>query len=187
MIPHYLVLALWLIWALYWMVSASSAKPVRRQEPLWARLAFIVQALLTAALLRSYPWSGWLAAQWVPGGWVRYWIAFALMVIGLVLCIWARKILGSNWSGTVALKEGHELVQSGPYRRIRHPIYTGLLLMLLGTGLASGRAHGLLAFPIALCALWLRSLAEERWMAEEFGERYQAYRKKSWALIPFVL
>jgi protein-S-isoprenylcysteine O-methyltransferase Ste14 len=70
---------------------------------------------------------------------------------------------------------------------VRHPIYTGVLLMLLGTGLAGGRVHGLLAFPIALAALWLKSRVEERWMSAEFGERYAEYRQRSWALIPFVL
>ncbi|MBW8773277.1 MAG: isoprenylcysteine carboxylmethyltransferase family protein, partial [Gemmatimonadetes bacterium] len=89
--------------------------------------------------------------------------------------------------GTVTVKEGHELVQTGPYRWVRHPIYTGILLMILGTGLAGGKVHALLAFPIALIALWLKSRLEERWMVAEFGERYEAYRKSSSAIIPFVL
>jgi len=160
---------------------------VRRREPLAWRLAFLAQALLTAVLLGPHRWSGWLAIELIHGGWARYRIAVAVILMGLALSIWARRALGANWSGFVTVKEGHELVQSGPYRWIRHPIYTGVLLMMLGTGLASGQVHGLLAFPIALTALFLKSRVEERWMASEFGERYAAYRKKSWALIPFVL
>ncbi len=187
MFAHNLIAGLWLIWLLYWLVAARSSKPVLRREALFTRLAFLAQALLTAILLAPHDWSGWLQTTVIRGGWTRYWIAVAIVVVGLAVSIWARRALGGNWSGSVTVKEGHELVQSGPYRWIRHPIYSGLLLMILGTGLASGRVHGLLSFPIALSALWLKSRVEERWMGSEFGERYAAYRRESWALIPFVL
>ncbi len=133
------------------------------------------------------PWSGWMWVQLIGGGWVRYWSAVTLIALGLVFAIWARHALGGNWSGSVTVKEGHELVQDGPYRWVRHPIYTGVLVMILGTGLAAGRVHGLLAFPIALAALWLKSRMEERWMAAQFADRYATYRSRTWALIPFVL
>jgi protein-S-isoprenylcysteine O-methyltransferase Ste14 len=187
MFTRNLILALWVIWLLYWLVAALSAKPVRQREPPLPRLLFLAQLLLTAILLAPRRWPGWFDMQLIGGGWTRYWIAVALIFAGLVLSIWARRALGGNWSGSITLKEGHELVHSGPYRWVRHPIYTGLLLMILGTGLAGGRVHGLLAFPIALTALWFKSRVEERWMGAEFGERYAQYRQHSWALIPFVL
>ncbi len=187
MFTRNLILASWLIWLLYWVVAARGSKAVRQREGSLTRVAFLAQLVLTAMLLAPLRWSGWLWTQLIGGGWTRYWIAVALVCIGLVLSIWARRSLGGNWSGSVTVKEGHELVQGGPYRLIRHPIYTGMLLMILGTGLAAGRVHGLLAFPVALSALWLKSRVEERWMGAEFGERYAAYRKKSWALIPFLL
>jgi protein-S-isoprenylcysteine O-methyltransferase Ste14 len=186
-ITRNLILVLWLIWAAYWLAAARGAKPVRQRQAPWARAALLAQMVLTAILLAPLHWSGWLWTQLIGGGWTRYWIAVALVVAGLVLCIWARRVLGGNWSGSVTVKEGHELVQTGPYRSIRHPIYTGVLLMILGTGLAAGRVHGLLAFPIALLALWFKLRVEERWMGAEFGERYAAYKGKTWALIPFVL
>lgn len=187
MYVRHLILVLWLIGAAYWIVAAQSAKTVRVREPLATRLPFLLQMIVTAVLLWPHEWPGWLDLKVVGGGWDRFWIAVALVTLGLALAIWARRILGDNWSGFVTVKEGHELVQSGPYRRIRHPIYSGILLMILGTGLAGGRVHALLAFPIALLALWLKSRMEERWMAAEFGERYAAYRQSSWALIPLVL
>ncbi len=187
MFTRNLILGLWLIWFFYWVIAARGRKPVREREGHGTRLAFLAQMIATAVLLAPLPWSGWLAMPWIGGGWTRYWIAVALIFVGLAVSIWARRTLGGNWSGSVTVKEGHELVQGGPYRRIRHPIYTGLLLMILGTGMASGRAHGLLAFPIALISLWLKSRMEEQWMGAEFGERYAAYRKGSWALIPFLL
>jgi protein-S-isoprenylcysteine O-methyltransferase Ste14 len=187
MFTRNLILALWVTWLVYWIIAARGSKPVRQREGNATRMAFLIQAIVTAILMAPLRWSGLLACHLVGGGWTRYWIAVALIVMGLALCIWARRTLGGNWSGSVTVKEGHELVQSGPYRRIRHPIYTGILLMILGTGLASGQVHGLLAFPIALSALWLKSRVEERWMVAEFAERYAAYKKKSWALIPFIL
>jgi protein-S-isoprenylcysteine O-methyltransferase Ste14 len=182
-----LIFVLWVIWLLYWVIAARGSKPVRRREGPLTRAAFLAQALLTAVLLAPLPWSGWLWLQLIGGGWTRYWSAVALIVVGLALSIWARRSLGGNWSGSVTVKDGHELVQTGPYRQIRHPIYTGMLLMILGTGMAAGRVHGLLAFPIALLSLWLKSRVEERWMGAEFGERYAMYKRHSWALIPFVL
>ncbi|HEX4151974.1 MAG TPA: isoprenylcysteine carboxylmethyltransferase family protein [Steroidobacteraceae bacterium] len=182
-----LILALWLVWGVYWLITAFSAKPTRRREPRWSRWAFVAQALLVAALLGPHRWRGWLGVRIVPGGWSRYWIGVAVIVAGLLLCIWARRALGGNWSGAVTVKVGHELVQGGPYRWVRHPIYTGILLMMLGTALAGGEVHGLLAVSIATLALWLRSRVEERWMSEEFGEQYARYRQRSWALIPYIV
>jgi protein-S-isoprenylcysteine O-methyltransferase Ste14 len=181
-----LILALWVVWALYWIQAARLSKPVRRREPLVWRIAFLAQALLTAVMLGPRSLTRWLGMQVIGGGWVRFWIAVGIIAAGLVLSIWARRVLGGNWSGSVTLKEGHELVQDGPYRRIRHPIYSGVLLMILGTALASARVQGLLAFAIAFVALFLKSRVEERWMELEFPERYMAYKRGSGALIPRV-
>ena len=86
----------------------------------------------------------------------------------------------------MTVKVDHELIQSGPYRVVRHPIYTGLLVAVLGTGLAAGRIYGVVAFVLILLALLWKLRVEERWMGAQFGDRYQVYRRASWALIPFV-
>jgi len=185
--PAALIGAFWLLWALYWLVSARSLKPVRQREALTSRVTFIVVMLLAAALLRGgHHRLPWLQTQWIGGGRVRYWVAVALVVAGLSFSVWARRTLGGNWSGTVSLKVDHELVQTGPYRRIRHPIYTGLLLAVFGSALAAGRLYGVAAFLLVALALCWRLRVEERWMAGEFGQRYEAYGHSSWALIPFV-
>jgi protein-S-isoprenylcysteine O-methyltransferase Ste14 len=186
--PSGLISGLWLLWALYWLLAARSVKPVRRRETLASRLTFVVAMLLGALLLLAgHRWLGWLQARWIGGGWVRYWIAVTLVVAGLSFSIWARRTLGGNWSGTVTVKVDHELVQTGPYRRIRHPIYTGLLLAVFGSALAAGRLYGLAACALIALGLWRKLRVEERWMAAEFGERYERYRHSSWALIPFVI
>jgi protein-S-isoprenylcysteine O-methyltransferase Ste14 len=95
--------------------------------------------------------------------------------------------LGRNWSGAVTIKDGHELVTSGPYALVRHPIYTGLLLAFLGSAVALGDWRGALAFALAAGALWRKLRLEERWMREQFGDAYQAYSQRVAALVPFVL
>ena len=186
--PGGLIGGLWLLWALYWLVAAQSVKPVRQRESLSSRLIFVVLMLLGALLLLSgHHRLEWLQARWLGGGWARYWIAVTLVVLGLSFSVWARRTLGDNWSGTVSVKVDHELVQTGPYRRIRHPIYTGILLAVLGSGLAAGRLYGLAAFVIIALGLAWKLRVEERWMAVEFRERYEQYRRSSWALIPLVI
>ena len=184
--PRSVVGLLWLIWALYWWVSALGVKPVRAREPLGSRLLFITPMAIVALLLLVRRGPIWLFERIVPGGWVRYYIAVGLVVLGLAFSIWARAVLGGNWSGSVTLKVDHELVQRGPYRWIRHPIYTGILAAILGSGLAAGRVYGLLAFLLALVSLVRKLRIEERYMAQAFADRYAAYRRMSWALVPWV-
>jgi protein-S-isoprenylcysteine O-methyltransferase Ste14 len=185
--PRHLIGLMWLLWALYWAACSFSAKPVRARESLGSRLAFVIPMVIVALLLLlGHAGPPWLVVHVIPGGWTRFWIAVALVAIGILFAVWARAVLGGNWSGTVTVKEGHELIERGPYRRVRHPIYTGLLLSVLGTGLAAGRVYGLLAFLIALIALLRKLRIEERFMSQEFGERYAVYRQRSWALLPWI-
>lgn len=185
--PRHLISALWLAWFAYWWIASRSTKAVRRHEPIASRAAFVIPMLASAVLLLPLPWPGWLGVRLIGGGWTRYGIAVGLIALGLAFSVWARIVLAGNWSGTVTVKVDHELVRSGPYKRIRHPIYSGILLALFGTALASGRVHGLLAFLIALVALIRKLRIEERYMSQEFGERYAAYRRGSWMLVPYLL
>ena len=185
--PHQLIAALWLVFAAYWLIASRSVKPVRERQSVASRSAHLLALLAIALLLGIRHWPLPLGAQVIPGGWTRYWCAVALVLVGLGFSVWARVALGTNWSGLVSVKVGHELVRHGPYRHIRHPIYSGILLAILGTALAAGQVHGLIALALALVALWLKSRVEERWMQQEFGAQYAAYRASSWALIPFVL
>jgi protein-S-isoprenylcysteine O-methyltransferase Ste14 len=185
--PTLLIGALWLVWLTYWFIAAFRTKPTREREAAWSRMLFLILLLLVAVLLAGRRWHSVLNLRVIGGGWMRYWIAVGLVVLGLGFSVWARVVLAGNWSGWVTVKEGHELIQSGPYGHIRHPIYTGVLVAILGSGLAAGQMRGLAAFAIAFIAFWLKSRTEERVMQREFGERYAAYRAASWALIPFIL
>jgi len=116
-----------------------------------------------------------------------YLVGVLVLAGGLAFTVWARVILGRNWSGTVTLKEGHELIRSGPYRFVRHPIYTGLLVAFAGSAIARGEWRGLVALAIAFAALWRKLKLEERWLGETFGDAYERYRAEVPALIPFLL
>jgi hypothetical protein len=81
----------------------------------------------------------------------------------------------------------HELVTSGPYAIVRHPIYTGLVLAFVGSAITLGEMRGVLAVVIVVASLWRKLRLEERWMAEQFGDDYERYRDRVRALVPFVL
>jgi protein-S-isoprenylcysteine O-methyltransferase Ste14 len=184
---RYLFPVMWLSWVAYWWVSARNVKRTVRRESLPSRLSHI-GPLILAALLFSVPSSvpvlGARFLPWAP--WV-FGIAAGLTAAGLLFTVWARAYLGTNWSGTVTIKEGHELITSGPYALVRHPIYTGLLLAFVGSAMAIGEWRAVLAFAVASLALWRKLWLEERWMHERFGEAYQAYCRRVPALMPFVL
>jgi protein-S-isoprenylcysteine O-methyltransferase Ste14 len=129
----------------------------------------------------------WLDARYIARTPTSFWIGTVITLVGLAFSVWARRHLGRNWSAIVTLKQGHELVTSGPYALVRHPIYTGLLFGFIGTAIAQGRRTGLLAVVLFYLTALRKYRLEERWMRERFGIAYDAYRSRVKAIIPFVL
>jgi protein-S-isoprenylcysteine O-methyltransferase Ste14 len=113
--------------------------------------------------------------------------AAILCLVGVAFCFWARAVLGRNWSGTVTLKENHELIVRGPYRLVRHPIYTGLLAMALATAIQRGDIGGILGFLLIAVSFWIKSTHEEEVMLKQFPDQYPAYRERVKRIIPFIL
>ena len=185
--PQLLIAVLWIAWGLYWSWAALGVKRARRRESSASRAAHLVPLTVAACLLAAPSLPGWLGEPYCAGGARTDSCAIALVAAGLAFSVWARVLLGGNWSALVTLKEGHEIVRSGPYRLIRHPIYTGLIVAFAGSALARGEWRGLVALAIAVAALWRKLQVEERWLGAEFGVRYAEYRKQTWALIPFIL
>ena len=115
-------------------------------------------------------------------------VAAAISCIGGVgFCFWARAVLGRNWSGSVTLKENHELIVRGPYRLVRHPIYTGLLAMVIATVIQQGHIGGIIGLILISVSLWIKSSHEEEVMRKQFPDQYPAYRKRVKRIIPFIL
>ena len=182
-----LIFWLWSGWGLYWMLAALRNKATRRREPLASRLAHLLPLAVGAALF-AWPARGWSALAWRlwPPSLSTVWLGVALVAAGLAFAVWARVHLGGNWSGTVTVKQGHELIRSGPYAWVRHPIYTGLITALLGTAVASGTVRGAIGVAIIVASFVRKSRTEEDFMCETFPGEYPRYSAEVPALIPFT-
>ena len=185
LVYRFLFPGMWLSWVIYWLWAARRAKPSERREATGSRMLHVIPLSLAVWLLwgrgvpapflddRLFPWAPW-----------EFWSAALVTALGLLFTVCARVYLGPNWSGVVTIKQGHELIDSGPYALVRHPIYTGLLVAFIGSAAALGEWRGVLAVLMAWAAFWRKVRVEERWMTERFGERYVAYRKRVPALVP---
>jgi protein-S-isoprenylcysteine O-methyltransferase Ste14 len=178
---------IWLAWAAFWALSARKLKPPRRRESLASRLGHLLP-LAGAAVLLAWPAGpdSWLSRRWIPASASWPLAGATITVLGLLLTVWARRLLGANWSGTVTVKQGHELVLAGPYRYVRHPIYSGLLLAFAGSALARADCAGLLALLIVWLSLWRKWRLEERFMRDTFGPAYCDYAARTPAVVPRI-
>ena len=177
---------LWIFWGAIWLGAALwtagfRRRPVEQSEWRLSRLSLVV-VLIPALFLWTRP-AGWLHRPLLSG----FFVLPGLLVcaLGMAFSFWARFSLNRNWSGMAVIRSGHELVEKGPYRYVRHPIYSGLLLSLAGTALAQGlplRWVGV--WLLSLLAVWFKILGEERLLAERFGEEFKAFRQSTPALLP---
>lgn len=177
----------WEALALVWLIGLAFTKPTARSQAPGPRLFHLL--LIVAGfylLIKQHFISGWLGARILPISQWGGWVGAGLTVAGCLFAIWARITLGGNWSGRAAVKENHELIVKGPYALARHPIYTGLLIAGVGSGIAVGEAHCILGFVLLLLAFFVKMSQEERLMMETFPEAYPAYRRRVKALIPGV-
>jgi protein-S-isoprenylcysteine O-methyltransferase Ste14 len=180
--PLWASAAVWALFSIYWEIAARNAAREKSSESPASRglHVFIANAAL---LLLFIPVPG-LTRRYLPAPQVFVPIGLTIEGCGLLLAIWARRHLGRNWSGRITIKVDHELVQSGPYRWIRHPIYTALLAMYAGTALVSGEWHALLGFALAAFAYWRKIRMEEANLAVAFGAAWGDYRRSTGSLLP---
>jgi len=179
--------AVWIAFLLYWQIKAIDSKTTQRLEPAASRiLRSLVFVLVMVLLLTTWIPLPWLYRQPWPQGILPFWIGAAVMVAGLLFAVWARLHLGRNWSRSVTVKEGHELITTGPYTLVRHPIYTGILAGFLGTAIALSQVRGFIGFVLIFMAFWAKLRREEAWMRSQFGETYAAYARHTAALVPYL-
>jgi protein-S-isoprenylcysteine O-methyltransferase Ste14 len=176
---------LWLIFAAYWFLGALRTSKTRKRESLLSSLPRNAVLALGGVLLFGRWFSGgFLGRRFVPAL-PSIWAAGVLLTIaGLALAFWARYHLGRNWSGQITLKENHTLVCTGPYRYLRHPIYSGLLLAVVGTGLTVGLYRALLGVILITLGLWWKARQEDAWLARAFGEQFEEQRRRTGRLLP---
>ena len=177
----------WVVFLLYWQIKAFNTKTTKRLEPAASRilrlLAFLIVIVLLSTTRIPLPW---LYFQLWPVGLWPFWLGAVMTVAGLLFAVWAREHLGRNWSRSVTIKQDHELITSGPYTLVRHPIYTGILTGFLGTAIAISQLRGVIALVIVFLVFWAKLRMEEEWMRSQFGETYATYAHQTAALVPYI-
>jgi len=180
---------LWLALGLVWLVGAVMAKRTERTQSSASRVRHLALEFSAFFLLFGrIPWPAWLDRRFVPEqSFAVRWIGVVLTAVGIAFAIAARLWIGRNWSGRVTIKEQHELIQNGPYSLVRHPIYSGFLLALLGTAIVHGEVRGLFGFALAAVGWIFKLRTEETFLAQQFGNAYLDYKQRVKALVPFVV
>ncbi len=177
----------WIAFFIYWQIKAANTKTTQRLEPAASRILRVFIQLIAIVLLSIHRIPlPWLYLQLWPVGLLPFWLGAAVTIAGLLFAVWARVHLGRNWSRSVTIKQDHELINTGPYAVVRHPIYTGILTGLLGTAIALSQVRGIIAFALFFIAFWIKLRMEEEWMRSQFGEAYATYARETAALVPYL-
>jgi protein-S-isoprenylcysteine O-methyltransferase Ste14 len=177
--------ALWIAFVIYWSVAARDTAQTKNRESHASRR--VHSQLLNASLLLVFVPVPGLDQRVLPvGRWVVP-IGITIHLASFLLAVSARRHLGRFWSAAITQKVGHELVRSGPYRFVRHPIYTAMLGMFVGMAVVSGDLHAFVAVAVIAFAYWRKIRLEERNLTELFGATYDDYRRRTRALVPWVI
>ena len=174
---------LWLVWLIAWLRT----RPTQERAGCASRLldglpGFLAFYLIFCDNIRLR----WLAATILSRSPFMNAVAVTLTGVGIAFAIWARFYIGQNWSSAVSIKVGHQLIRTGPYAWVRHPIYSGLLLAMIGTAIARREPRGFVAFALLWLAFVIKSRMEEGFMRRTFGSEYDEYSRVTGALVPRV-
>jgi protein-S-isoprenylcysteine O-methyltransferase Ste14 len=183
--PFQIMEAAWIAFAAYWFWAARTQKRVQSREPLLARLLHVMfMACGFVLLYATRSRFDALNRRFLPD---REWIAMLgalLTVAGIAFAIWARRHIAENWSAQVTIRAEHELIRTGPYARIRHPIYTGLLLAVAGTAIVIGEYRAIVAFAVILIGFTYKAKREESLLASQFGPAFDEHRRQTGFFLP---
>jgi protein-S-isoprenylcysteine O-methyltransferase Ste14 len=185
----------WVLWMVSWLLAAGWASRTARRPPIGSQALYRIVEIAGFFLLLFY------VVRQVPGQPVQTpgfaplwtlpdeakWTMVGVAAFGFLFCWWARIHLGVLWSGSVTRKEGHRVVDTGPYAIVRHPIYTGIIIASLATMAIRGTAAAVAGAALIIVGYWIKGRLEERFLRGELGaEAYDAYARKTAMLIPFV-
>ena len=190
--PKVVIVWLWLAWIVSWFAAAAwtgkTEKRLGARGELSYRLAAIIGAIVLVVGVRTVfrhaparigPLGLWSVTP------AEAWVCAALIACGFAFCWWARIHLGTFWSASITKKEDHRVIDTGPYRIVRHPIYTGLLLAAYATAAANGTVVGLALAALVTVGLWMKARLEESWLSRELDAGvYEAYRRRVPMLMP---
>ena len=180
-IYNIIIAILWLSFWIYWLISARGKKKVIEREYSGPRYVFLIFVIFLLSLSK---FSFFHTEQFFSNSIILS-VGVILCALGLGFAVWARRHLGNNWNGQPSIQEHHELITSGPYQYVRHPIYTGMLLAFFGSALL-GNLVWLIILIATFAIFMMRIKTEEEFMMKIFPEQYPEYKKHTKALIPFV-
>ena len=182
-----LIYTLWMLVFLLWFITAARSKQTIQSRERGASRCAVWIVWLAWFLLLSHGFRNTVLTQrFAPMSDTAAYVGLAVTLAGLGFSVWARFYIGRNWSGLIELKKDHQLIRTGPYAIVRHPIYSGFMLATLGTAIAYGEVSGLVAFILILAAWGYKSRLEEKVLIEHFGAEYERYRKDVKGLIPLL-
>ena len=187
MIWSYLTEIPWLVFVAYWIVSALQTNRTQRQESFAWRYGVMAFEVAGFVLLFSGVGNVGVLGRHVFARNVSLRIlGIALVWIGIGLAVWARWHLGQYWSGRITIKQDHKLIRTGPYARLRHPIYSGLDLAALGTALDVDRWRCVAGLCVFVLGFWIKANREEAMLAAQFGADFEAHRQHTGFLLPHL-
>jgi protein-S-isoprenylcysteine O-methyltransferase Ste14 len=185
--PTRLLALIWLAWVISWVVASFWSGRTKAHVPTLSSLAYRIPILLGAILFM--PWSGRLLGEtplYHVGNLGTYALA-VVVVLGISFTWWARIHLGRFWSNAITHKEDHKVIDTGPYGVVRHPIYTGLIIAILATGIAVGTVTSLLGAMLISFSQWQKARMEERFLTVELGPAaYGPYCARVPMIVPFL-
>ena len=184
--PGLLIDFSWLLFAAYWLLAAFGAKKASKREPIGARLAYIAYLVVGFFLIYDFapPSLNFLNHRFIPTDqWIR-WIGACLTPAGTLFAIWARATIGKNWSAEVQIKRDHQLIRSGPYAYVRHPIYTGILLAVAGTALVVGEYRAILGVILICLGFARKAKKEEVFLSTQFGPAFDEHKRRTGFFLP---
>jgi len=188
MLVNKIISSCWGIFLIVWLLAAIFTKRTVYREGAAQRLRYMLPIAIGCYLLfRGYRLPYPFNLRVIPHTDGILIAAAILCICGVSFCFWARAVFGRNWSGAVTLKEKHELIVRGPYRLVRHPIYTGLLAMVTATAIQQGHVGGIIGLSLISVSLWMKSSHEEAVMRKQFPDQYPAYCERVKRIITFVL
>jgi protein-S-isoprenylcysteine O-methyltransferase Ste14 len=176
----------WVGFWVYWTINNSNQKETKQKPNIWEIVPYRflwASSFLFLILPKVFHLNFTVLPNTISIGI----LGDVVSILGLTICIWARKYLADNWSMQLDLKKDHELITTGPYALARHPIYTGFLFLFLGTAITTGTAGGIIGFFVLIVGCFVRIKNEEKLMIKTFGEKYLEYKNKVKALIPYIL
>jgi protein-S-isoprenylcysteine O-methyltransferase Ste14 len=183
-LPYEIIFGCWAIFFVFWLVSAFCVKPT--VERARSSNVILVRIALAIGIFLFITRGSALHLSALPSTPLRSAAGDGLCILGVLLAVWARITLGRNWSASVTFKKDHELIRTGPYALVRHPIYTAVLNMIIGTMIFIGRIEGIIVIAFLTAGFWIKLRAEERLMTTHFPREYPEYKAQTKALIPFV-